>query len=119
MVACTKFHIGCRLGQELVTLRFYINGFLQDTDNVEILWRLTRVLYNKSKEEKSKEEKKHLVFEAYELIKRALILNDTHFAVHKWYSILLDIRASYDGIKARIKELQNVKNHMIVSNTSF
>ena len=98
-----------------VTQLSFLLFSLQNTDNVEILWRLTRVLYNMSKKESSKEEKKQFVFEAYEVIARALKLTDSHFAVHKWYSILLDMRASYDGIKARIKELQNVKNHMIVS----
>ncbi|PSN47216.1 hypothetical protein C0J52_07884 [Blattella germanica] len=59
----------------------------KDTENVEILWRLSRVMYNMSKQESSKEEKKHLVFEAYELIERALQLSETHFAVHKCFNI--------------------------------
>ncbi|KAJ9581839.1 hypothetical protein L9F63_003908 [Diploptera punctata] len=82
-------------------------------DNEEILWRLARLLYNMSKQESSKEEKKRLVFEAYEFIDKALAINDSNFAVHKWYAILLDMRASYDGIKARVKELENVKTHMM------
>jgi len=48
------------------------------------------------------------------LIEKALQLNDSHYAVHKWYSIFLDTRAAYDGIKARVTQLPNVKIHLLV-----
>ncbi|KAK7866595.1 hypothetical protein R5R35_010430 [Gryllus longicercus] len=85
----------------------------KDSDDVEALWRICRALYNHSKEELDTKIKKALVVEAFIIIKRALALNDNHFATHKWYAILLDAHASYAGIKARINELLNVKNHMV------
>lgn len=91
-----------------------MSSFEQESNDVEILWRLSRALHHLSKLECSNEEKKKYVFEGYNLIERALQLNDSHYAVHKWYSILLDMRAAYDGIKARITQLPNVKKHLLV-----
>jgi hypothetical protein len=67
-----------------------------------------------SKLECDNEEKKRYVFEGYDLISKALELNDSHYAVHKWYSIFLDTRSAYDGIKARVTQLPNVKKHLLV-----
>jgi hypothetical protein len=86
----------------------------QESNNVEILWRLSRALHHLSKLQCSNEERKHYVFEGYDVIEKALQLSDSHYAVHKWYSIFLDMRASYDGIKARITQLPNVKKHLLV-----
>lgn len=86
----------------------------KDSENVELLWRLSRVAYNISQEQAtSAEEKKRLVHEAFEIISRALKLNEHHFATHKWMSILLDAKSSYDGIKARISNLETVKGHLM------
>ncbi|KAF6208615.1 hypothetical protein GE061_017073 [Apolygus lucorum] len=88
----------------------------KDTDDVEILWRLSRVEYNISQEQKTPaDEKKRLVLEAYELIEKALKLNGSHFATHKWMSILLDAKCGYDGLKARISNLETVKKHMMIA----
>lgn len=59
-------------------------------------------------------EAKKLVYEAYELIKVALEVQDNNWAVHKWMSILLDAKSGYEGTKERIKQLYNVKQHMLV-----
>ncbi|XP_022821294.1 regulator of microtubule dynamics protein 1-like isoform X2 [Spodoptera litura] len=85
----------------------------QDKGNVEVQWRICRALYNMSKESKyDKQYKNNLVCQAYDLILK--VLNDTqdHYAVHKWYALLLDAKSSLDGIKERIRQLENVKRHM-------
>ena len=51
--------------------------------NDEVLWRLARALTDKSKITDDKTEKKKLVFEAFDVIKQALALNDNNFACHK------------------------------------
>lgn len=87
----------------------------RESSEVELLWRLSRVLYNMSQEiATTPEEKKHLIFEAFDVISRSLALDETNYANHKWMSILLDARTAYDGIKARISHLDSVKNHMLV-----
>lgn len=85
----------------------------QDTDEAEILWRLSRALYNKSNSVNSAE-KYELIRVGYDIINKAMILEENNFAVHKWFSILADAKASSEGIKSRIKQLINVKNHMLV-----
>lgn len=60
------------------------------------------------------EERKVLIFEAYKIISKSLALDENHFANHKWMSILLDARSIYYGIKARISNLEVVKEHLLV-----
>ncbi|GBP21986.1 Regulator of microtubule dynamics protein 1 [Eumeta japonica] len=90
----------------------------KDAQHVEVQWRLCRVLYNISKQPKTdKEEKKAIIFEAYQIISEQLNKHSNNYAVHKWYALLLDAKSSYDGIKERIKQLENVKKHMDVAVT--
>lgn len=84
-------------------------------EDVEIQWRLCRVLYNMSKEAKDETYKKELILKAYEVISKQLEKHGDNFAVQKWYALLLDAKSSYCGIKERIKQLENVKKHMDVS----
>ena len=70
-----------------------------------------------SKESKyDKTYKKTLVIQAYDIILKLLNETQDHYAVHKWYALLLDAKSSLDGVKARIKQLENVKKHMDVCN---
>lgn len=59
--------------------------------------------------------KQDLMHQAYEIISQQLDKNQDHYAVHKWYALLLDAKSSQDGIKERIRQLENVKKHMDVS----
>lgn len=79
------------------------------------MWRLSRALYKISKSEAKDSEAKKLVYEAYDLISEALKLRDDHWAVHKWVAILLNSKTAYEGTKIKIKELYNIKKHMLVS----
>lgn len=75
---------------------------------------MSRALYNMSKTASDVEAKK-MIFEAYDLLAKALEIKEDHYAVHKWISILLDAKSSYKGTKERIHQLYNVKNHMLVN----
>ncbi|XP_015186466.1 PREDICTED: regulator of microtubule dynamics protein 1-like isoform X2 [Polistes dominula] len=81
-------------------------------EDVEILWRLSRVLYNLSKTANESEAKK-MILEAYEYIQTAISIKEDHYAVQKWMSILLDSKSSLEGMKSRIQQLYNVKKHML------
>ncbi|XP_058802209.1 regulator of microtubule dynamics protein 1-like [Phymastichus coffea] len=85
----------------------------KDSKDVEILWRLSRALYKMSKLESKDAEAKKMIYEAYDLIIHALSLKDDHWAVHKWVAILLNTKTSYEGTKVKIRELHNIKNHML------
>lgn len=69
-----------------------------------------------SKESKyDKTYKKELVLQAYAIISDELVRNKDHFAVQKWYAVVLDAKCTYDGIKERIKQIETIKKHMDVS----
>lgn len=59
----------------------------------------------------------NFILEAYSIIDSVLQNNWDHFAVQKWYALLLDSKSSREGIKERIRQLENVKKHMDVSFT--
>lgn len=60
--------------------------------------------------------KKHsLIAEAYDYIMQAFLLDENHYAVHKWMAILVDAKSSLEGIKSRISTLPIFKQHLIVS----
>lgn len=64
-------------------------------------------------------EAKKMIYEAYDLVARALEIKEDHYAVHKWMAVLLDKKSSHEGKKARIRELYNVKNHMLVITNKY
>ncbi|XP_014469409.1 PREDICTED: regulator of microtubule dynamics protein 1-like isoform X2 [Dinoponera quadriceps] len=84
----------------------------KDSKDVEILWRLSRAIYKISKTASDVEARK-LIYEGYDLIHTALGLEKDHFAVHKWMAIFLDSKGTLEGTKAHIKELQNIKRHLL------
>jgi len=77
------------------------------------LWRLSRAIYKMS-EMASDVEARKLIYEGYDLLCRALDIQEDHYAVHKWMSIFLNSKSSLEGTKAHIKELYNVKKYMLV-----
>ncbi|XP_076645396.1 regulator of microtubule dynamics protein 1 isoform X2 [Halictus rubicundus] len=84
----------------------------RDSGDVEILWRLSRALYKMS-ETATEVEGKKMVYEAYDLITTALKIKEDHWAIHKWMSVILNSKSSFEGMKVQIRELYNVKNHML------
>ncbi|XP_012224273.1 regulator of microtubule dynamics protein 1-like [Linepithema humile] len=84
----------------------------KDSKDVEILWRLSRALYKMS-ETASDIEAKKLIYEGYDLISIALDIQEDHYAVHKWLSIFLNRKTAFEGTKAQIKEIYNVKIHLL------
>lgn len=89
--------------------------FLQDSGDVEIIWRLCRAMYKMSKNANEIDGKK-LIFEACHLILDAIKIKEDHWVAHKWASILLNSKTLYEGMKAQIKESYNIKKHMLVYN---
>ncbi|XP_076289087.1 regulator of microtubule dynamics protein 1 isoform X1 [Lasioglossum baleicum] len=84
----------------------------RDSGDVEILWRLSRALYKMSETATDVEGKK-MVYEAYDVLSNALQIKEDHWAIHKWMSVILNSKSSYEGMKVQIRELYNVKTHML------
>lgn len=55
----------------------------KDEEDDEILWRLARAAVDKGKHSNDEKEKKKLYYDAFEYIKRALLINENNFSVHK------------------------------------
>lgn len=84
----------------------------EDSKDVDILWRLCRAIYKMS-EMASDVEARKLIYKGYDLISKALDIQEDHYAVHKWMSIFLNSKATFEGTKAHIKELYNIKKHLL------
>lgn len=77
-----------------------------------MLWREARALYKLATSNKDKAEKEKNLREGYDVIVKALAVDENNFACHKWMAVLLDAKSELDGIKARVSELETVKKHM-------
>lgn len=86
--------------------------WFQGEENAEILWRLARATFEVAKLSSSPAEQKQLDLEAYGYVELALRIDPENFAAHKWMFILLDKKASYDGLKERISQSFAVKQHI-------
>lgn len=84
-----------------------------DQSNPDVLWRLGRALFKVSGMDSNSSKKADLLREAYKYISDALEKDETNFACHKWYAILLDAKSNLDGVKERVTQLENVKKHML------
>lgn len=80
----------------------------------ELLWRLARVLCEKGKLSKDKNERKRLMYEALDVIQKALE-NEAEtgcFGAHKWYAIILNYISEYEGSKERLRKCYEVRRHL-------
>lgn len=91
-------------------------NLFQDTNDVQILWRLSKAKYNMSLDENiSKTEKKDLISSAHESIIKALSIDSDISEVHKWAAVLIDAYSNINlGIKEQILQLEIVKFHLQV-----
>jgi len=53
-----------------------------------------------------------LHYEGYHYLEKALTLDPENYAVHKWLFVLIDAKASHEGLKVRITESLNIKKHI-------
>ncbi|XGW21910.1 hypothetical protein V3C99_004682, partial [Haemonchus contortus] len=84
------------------------------SDCSELLWRLARVLCEKAKLSKNKEDRERLMYEAFAVVQKALDKEpkDGCFGAHKWYAILLDYIGEIEGTKSRLQKSYEVKEHL-------
>jgi len=85
----------------------------KDSDNAEFLWRLARASRDLSVlPDKTAEQKKQLMFEAFEYAKKALEKDDNCFAAHKWYAVCLSDVGDYEGVKVKIGNSYIIREHL-------
>ena len=87
-----------------------------DSENANLLWRLARAARDLAlKSNVSADEKKQLVYEAFDLSKRALAMDEENFAAHKWYAITIGDVGDYEGVKVKISNAYIIRDHLQVS----
>ncbi|XP_074602306.1 regulator of microtubule dynamics protein 1-like [Brevipalpus obovatus] len=84
------------------------------SENSEALWRIARAQHHQLKYRTDKASKEYmaLISGALDYAQKAVELDETCGPAHKWKAIVLDEYASLHGLKARISQLMNFKNHM-------
>lgn len=82
--------------------------------DVEILWRLSRAARDYATKDKTVEKgkKKQLHYEAFEFAKRALDLDENHYASHKWFAITIGDIGDYEGVKSKISNAFLIRDHL-------
>lgn len=97
----------------LIVIIVYV---IQDKNNVQVLWRLSKAEYNMSLDENiSKEKKKSLISSAHESIIKALSIDSNISEVHKWAAVLIDAYSNINlGVKEQLLKLETVKFHLQV-----
>ncbi|KAM9827184.1 regulator of microtubule dynamics protein 1 [Neosynchiropus ocellatus] len=85
----------------------------KNSDNAEFLWRLARASRNLATDPHTEAtRKKELIYESFEYAKKALELDDTCYAAHKWYGVCLSDIGEYEGIKVKLGNAYIIKEHL-------
>ena len=91
-------------------------NLIQVQDDVEIKWRICRVLYNMARDPRYDTAfKKKIAKQAFKIITEELNKNFDNSSVQKWYALLLDAKSTNEGIKEKIEQLGNIKTHMDIA----
>ncbi|KAM5156594.1 regulator of microtubule dynamics protein 1 isoform 2-T2 [Mantella aurantiaca] len=84
----------------------------KNSEDPELLWRLARASRDLAQLSKTAADvKKRLVYESRDLAKKALELNESCSAAHKWYGICLSDVGDYEGIKVKIGNSYIIRDH--------
>ena len=88
----------------------------ESTSNANILWRLARAARDLAikSENVAADEKKKLIYEAFESSRRALELDEQNFAAHKWYAITIGDVGDYEGVRVKISNAYVIRDHLEV-----
>jgi tetratricopeptide (TPR) repeat protein len=84
---------------------------MRPQDDAQLLWRLGRALKKLGDAEKDKKAKEALVREGLACAERALKLDASCGAAHKWFAILLSESGSFGSTKESIKNSFVVREH--------
>lgn len=84
------------------------------TRNTEILWRISRALFNLSQQENLNNDVKwEMIDEAYAILEIALSTSKISAEVHKWMAIVMDRRSGLVDLEERVRHAEAVRDHLI------
>ncbi|VDK88739.1 unnamed protein product [Litomosoides sigmodontis] len=80
----------------------------------QMLWRLARVLCEKAKMSKDKDDKKRFMYDALKMAEKAIDNEgeESCWEAHKWYAIVLSYVLEYEGTKEQIRQSFEVRKHL-------
>eukprot|EP01137_Pigoraptor_chileana_P037483 Opistho-2@34634 len=114
-----KSHPNCGL-LTLFTIRqsskncFLESVLAQYSDSGEIAWRLARAKHELALDPAtSNDAKKKLVYDAHALAKRAIEIDGSNFACHKWFAITLSDVGDFEGVKVKIGNAFVIRDHFV------
>lgn len=86
----------------------------KESRNAEILWRIARAGRDLvlTGVDATSEEKKSLTYEAFEMAKKGLEIDDQNWGCHKWFAITLGDVGDYEGTKIKISNAYTIKDHL-------
>lgn len=85
----------------------------KDSDEAECLWRLARASRDMALlPDMEDKQKKELMFEGFEYVKKALEKDEKCSAAHKWYAICLSDVGDYLGVKVKIGNAYIIRDHL-------
>ncbi|XP_078543197.1 regulator of microtubule dynamics protein 1 [Lissotriton helveticus] len=96
---------------ETEKLYTFLSEHKNSSENGDLLWRLARAAHDYSQLTITPAEKKRLVYEAFDFAKKALDKDPSNFAAHKWYAICLSEIGEYEGIRAKLANVLEIKKH--------
>ncbi|XP_063780131.1 regulator of microtubule dynamics protein 1 isoform X2 [Pseudophryne corroboree] len=98
--------------EEIVKLYEFLIQY-KDSEDPELLWRLSQASHGLSQlGTTGAAEKKRLIYEALHFARKALEIDESCSAAHKWYAICLSDAGDYEGAKVKIGNAYSVKDHL-------
>ncbi|TMW60077.1 hypothetical protein Poli38472_000119 [Pythium oligandrum] len=87
-------------------------AYQANSEDIGVMWRLSRAAYDVSNLKATPaDEKKQLIYYAYDVIQKALEKTDEIAEVHNWYGIILSSVGDYEGTKVAISNSYKIKSH--------
>lgn len=82
--------------------------------NIEVLWRLSRVMYKLSERATEESQRMKYLKEAYGILNKALTIKDDDANVHKWMAVIIAAMARNESTTKKVKQLEREKVHLMV-----
>ncbi|KAL1494503.1 hypothetical protein ABEB36_010090 [Hypothenemus hampei] len=84
------------------------------SNDIEIVWRLARALYNLSQNpEISDEVRMEMIVEAHKILVKASGIGTGKSNYHKWLAVILNTKHGLQSLETKIREYENVKEQLI------
>jgi len=108
---CDELHAQNKI-QELLDL--LTKEYEKDNTNIEVGWRLARAYFDVGEEKiNDKEFKKQMLLKGLDIASKCIVLNDKHWATHKWFAIMTSSMGEFVSTKEKIGNAYKIKEHAL------